>query len=116
MGVETTLQTLLTATGIPTFLYNKPQGVSLPKIVYQRITKTPTRSHSGRSLDIDYYQVTVWSTTYSAGLAIVDTIVASLDLNTTNFQLSYLDNQIETKDIEANLFQFILEFTIFTRP
>ena len=115
MGVEQTLQTVLLSTGTPTFLFNKPQGVTIPKIVYQRIVETPNRTMTGRSLTQDRFQVTVWSSTYETGKTIVDSVITALDLNITDFTLSYLDNRIDNKEVETNLYQFIMEFIIFSK-
>ena len=114
--LEETLQTVLSSTGTTTYLFNKPQGIKLPKIVYQRISKVPSRSMTGRGLDKDRFQITVWSTTYAEGRTITDSVINKIDLNKTDFILSYLDNEIDNKEVETNLYQFILDIFIFSKP
>lgn len=116
MALEETIKTVLDRTGTTVYLYNKPQGVGLPKIVYQRISKVPSRTMSDRGLDKNRFQITIWSTSYIQGKTIADAVVGVMDFNKTDFILSYLDNQIENKELDTNLYQFIQEFIIFSQP
>jgi len=57
------------------------QNLARPYIVHQPVTIQPTRTHTGlESLNIwDYYQVSVFADTYSAGRVLVDAVIAALD-------------------------------------
>lgn len=71
---------LTTATGVPWYPLRLPEKVTLPAGVYQRISGTPTQTHSG-GLDIRLrrFQLTVYSEKYLEGVAVARDVVAAFN-------------------------------------
>jgi len=116
MTLESTLEVVLNRSGYNVFHYDRLNSLTLPRIVYQRIDKVTSRTLTARSLDTDRFQITVFTNTYTEGSLIADEVVRLLDLNTTDFMLSYFDGRTENHEVELKLYQVTLDFIISLRP
>lgn len=91
----------------------KPQAVTVPVVVYKRLTTTPQRIQNGKST---FNQVRMALTIYGASYAEVRSAGVEvnnlLDLNQVEFNLAYLVDQKDFKDPEAGLYYTYIEYVI----
>lgn len=113
MTVEEVLKNYLeTQLNKKVFPLVKPQNESLPCIVYQRISTVEKRNHSGKSnINRVRMQLIVYGNTYSEAKDLANQVKNLLEVNTTQWKVSTLENQIE---FQTEVKQIILDFYIWS--
>lgn len=117
MTVENDIITLLNTTGKKAYhlsLPDNPNDYELPVMVLQRISTTTDKTHGGNAFERARFQVTCWATTFSACRALALEVKNLMDLNQTNFELATKENEIDTKEVETNLYGTILDFFVWS--
>lgn len=112
MSIEENIKsTLATATGKNVYPLVKGQGATFPVILYRRISYMPRRTHSG-AVDMKRarFQIDVYSTSYKEVRELTETVKTTMEVNQTNWTLSYIVN--ETELTEENLYRVILDVII----
>lgn len=104
-----TIVSLISASGC--YPYERPNGVN-NCIIYQQISDVPIRTHSGNVGSKTRVQMTIFNETLAGCKVMANSVKNLLDLNKTNFVLSWNIDDIIIKDIESGLFQEILDFYI----
>ena len=103
--VEESLTTcLLSITGTSFGIYPllKPEKTNFPAVVYTRVSTQNVREHSATyGLNVVRMQVSCWDETYKGAKELAGRVKSKLDVNTTAFNVSYLDNQREFVDEEG---------------
>lgn len=113
MDVEEKLKTYLeTELGVKVFPFSKPQKELLPCILYQRISTLSKRNHSGSSnINRVRMQLTILGNTYREAKDLANQVKEKLEVNTTQWKVSTLENQIEFQN-ERDL--ILLDFYIWS--
>ena len=85
----------------------------LPCVVYQRISTRQFRHMEGNGLERPIIQLSIWAENYADCVATATQVKALMDLNQTDFELAYKDNELEP-DIpdESGLYRIVLDFII----
>jgi 5-formaminoimidazole-4-carboxamide-1-beta-D-ribofuranosyl 5'-monophosphate synthetase len=78
--------------------------------VYQLISTEVRRSHT-KTIEVSKYQFDCYGETLKQSRGVAKAVKEALDLNTTDFVISYLENDFYIK--EDNLYRTILEFRIW---
>lgn len=111
--LETFASLISTSSGSPAcYAYERPNGVT-DCVVYRLISTVPIKSHNGIIGGKNRFQLTCWGDTLAKSRALADSMKTILDLNKTNFTLSWLTNDFTDKDIESGLFKSYLDFYVF---
>lgn len=112
--LETLASVLSSLSGSPAvYPLEKPRDAD-NCIVYRQISNVPYRCLLGNSMfDKTRIQLDIWNTTFAANRALVQIVRNGLDNNQSDFMLSYLNDDVTVKDIDANLFRSILDFYIW---
>lgn len=94
---------LVGATGAKVYPNQKPEGVSLPAVVYQMIDDPmQDGNHSaGGSIHLSRVQITHIASTYDAMRTLVSQVQTYLEGNSTDFEVAYSDGlYLENKEAE----------------
>jgi hypothetical protein len=113
-SIEETLKSVLdSVAGV--FPLVKPKGESFPAIVYQRISTNKFNTHSNK---VNLYrvnmQVACMDETYKKAKELAESVNDLLDLNTTDFEICYLQNWIESKPDSSEPYIIYLTYYIWS--
>lgn len=111
--IEETLVTVLKGTGKNVYAISVPPNGSYPCIVYQRVSTSHIRTHSGNELKRPRFQISCWGKSYSEAKALSESVKALLDLNKVNFELATMENELDEQETETKLYRKILDFFIW---
>jgi hypothetical protein len=111
--METTLKTVLDATGYPVYALSIPADGNYPCIVYQMISNLNIRSHAGNEMEKARFQISCWGKTYGEAVTLSEAVETVLDLNQINFELATKENELDDKEVETNLYRKILDFYVW---
>jgi hypothetical protein len=114
--LESTLVTYLESnTSAKYYPLEKPQTVTIPVVVYKRISTLQTKSHNSKpKLNRVRIGLTFWGSSYSDLKVLANTVKGLLEGNTTNFDICQFIDQADFKDISANLYQIYQEYFIWS--
>jgi 5-formaminoimidazole-4-carboxamide-1-beta-D-ribofuranosyl 5'-monophosphate synthetase len=79
-------------------------------VVYQLISTEVRRSHT-KTIEVSRYQFDCYGETLKQSRVLAKAVKEALDLNTTDFVISYLESDFYIK--EDNLYRTILDFKIW---
>jgi len=107
-----TLASVITSGSSAVFAYEKPKGNN-NCVVYKLISTTPIRTQTATVFEQNRVELDCWGDTLAKSRTLAQTMKTTLDLNKTNFTISYLINDFTVKDAETGLFNTILDFYIW---
>ena len=113
MTIEPIFVALFEGAGITSYPMKIPANGSYPCVVYQLISDTSIRSHqAGNQLTRRRYQFACWAKTYGETIDTVEQVKDLLDLNTTDFEVSWKEGEIDLADTETSLYRRIVDIFI----
>lgn len=111
--MEETLVNVLRDTNYPVYPLSIPTNGTYPCIVYQKVSNLNIRSHSGNEMVRPRFQISCWAKSYGEALTVAEAVKTALDLNQINFELAILENELDDKEVETNLYRKMLDFYIW---
>lgn len=98
-----------------------PQGVTLPAVTYQRITRTATVTHDGAAdLGRAGIQIDCWADTYAGMVALAKAIRAALSgyrgsMGTNGATAARVVNEIDFSEPEPAMWRRVIEIVLWHR-
>lgn len=92
-----------------------PQGATMPAITYNRISTVRDASHSGAGLAWARFQLDCWAETYGAADTLATAVIALFHAKRGRMagQATLVDNDVDDKDPDANLYRRIVDVLIY---
>lgn len=91
----------------------RPEGGALPALVYQVTTRDQLQTHGGRAdtLRNVRVQIDIWSSTYSALLALDAAVRARMETAANSFKSAMLPSGFDDYETDTKLYRRMLEFS-----
>ena len=113
MTIESTLKSVLAATGYPVYAIVVPEEGDYPCYAYQRISTPQERTHAGNAFERARMQVSCWGNTYAEAVTLAEAAKIALDLNQIKFELATKENEFDLKEKGVELYQKVLDFFVW---
>lgn len=114
MTIQETIHQVLSAQGLKVYPLSVPKSNAVyPNVVYQTISNSQIRSHSGVEMNKPRIQFTCWARTYEECVETAQTVKTTLSLNQTDFELATKENEFDIKELESGLYRTVLDFFIW---
>ena len=115
MSIRTAIDSTLTNADIPAYWMIAPHDAVTPCVVYQQISTSPMRAHTGNVADRQRWQLSCWAHSADETELLATTVKGLLDLNQSEFEIATVEAELDFPDADRELFRKILEFQFWKK-
>ena len=113
MNIEEMIATLLDSATIENYPHPAPHDAPTPNVTYQQISPANIRTHEGYVANRERWQLNCWAHDPNEKRTLFNTVKALFDLNQTDFELAYAENELDLPDADTGLYRKVLEVLIW---
>jgi hypothetical protein len=112
IDIEDKIPYLLTNAQVTNYPHPAPHEATFPNVTYFFVNPMNIRSHEGYVVNRERWQLNCWAYDRTEARDLFRLVKGVFDLNKDDFEISYVENEIDLPDAETGLFRKILEVVI----